>query len=307
MRYVTTLLLCITAFFVRAENYAVITGNIANTGTIEDSPKREIDFEMFVPHLSTQKTTKKARVIDNKFYVQLDIVEPQIIVINYLRQKTYVYLDVADSLHLSFDADAFPNNLQYSGKGGANNIVYTRFLAQFPEERSQFRIMQYKMGTVYYKVKADLDEEIQKKDPPTFRAMMDKERNAKAALFENLKREAGAVSEEFNHFMSADIHYGWAYLLMAYGHGRGFNKAIPSNFFDFLNEMLVMNPKATHSPMYLNFLTAYLNYICMEKYPDDDAFFKQIDIAVAEKVEGEPMAYFMSNLLVRALDRKSVV
>lgn len=281
----------------------IIKGTIDNVGTIRFSPKKQIKFMLYTPHLSSQVTYEKLELEDSTFQVSLDISEPQIITMTYLRRRVYLYVEPFDTLQLSIDADNFPASLSFEGKAGINNKIFAAYSKQFPEEKNQFKMMQYRKGTVYYKVGVDLDSDMRKKKPEDFKVQMDEEKVERVNAYEGYKSKFGKPSELFELYLWADINYTWAYNLLTYGHSHGFRHGVTPEFFFFVHDVPLMNDKAMGNPKYREYLKAYMNYVCMEKFPDEDGYFKQVDIAKTEGLRDEPYAFFLSNLIVRGLNK----
>lgn len=301
--YILSLIFVVSFNYLFADNTTIITGVVQNTGTIEHSPKKYLKIELFTPHLSSQVVYKNIVMEDSSFQIKLDITEPQVVALKYLRRKVYLYVEPYDTLQMSLDADDFPASLSFLGEAGVNNKIFADFTSKFPEEKNQFKMMQYRKGTVYYKVGVDLDSDMRRKSPEDFRKQIDEERDAKIAAYSEYKEKYGTPSEDFELYMWSEIHYGWAMTLLTYGHAHGYYNKVTPEFFFFVHDVPLMNAKAMGNPKYRNYIQAYINYACMEKYPEEDIFFKQLEIAEEEGLEGEAMAYFKSTLLVRALKK----
>jgi thiol-disulfide isomerase/thioredoxin len=295
--------ICLTLTALSAESTTVISGVVTNTGNIAYSPKKELKIELYTPHLSSQVIYKDITIENDSFQIDLEITEAQVIAIKYLRQKIYLYVEPYDTLQLLYDADNFPSSLSFLGKTGINNRIFAAFSEKFPEERNQFKMMQYRKGTVYYKVGVDLDSDMRRKSPKDFRQQMDDEQAAKTAAYKVYVEKFGKPSEDFEQYMWAEISYSWALTLLTYGHAHGYYNKVTPEFFFFIHNVPLMNKKAIGNPTYRKYVEAYLNYVCMDKYSGGDEFFKQLEIAKDEKLVDEPLAYFTSNLLVRALKK----
>jgi len=295
--------ICLILTTLSAESATVITGFVTNTGEIEHSPKKYLKVELYMPHLSSQVIYKNITIENDSFQIILDITEAQVIAIKYLREKVYVYVEPYDTLQLQCDADDFPASLNFTGKAGINNKIFAAFSEKFPEEKNQFKMMQYRKGTVYYKVGVDLDSDMRRKSPEDFRKQMDDEQAAKTAIYREYVEKFGKPSESFEQYMWAEISYSWALTLLTYGHAHGYYNKVTPEFFFFIHNIPLMNEKAIGNPTYRKYVEAYLNYVCMDKYFESDEFFKQLGIAKDEKLVGEPLAYFTSSLLVRALKK----
>lgn len=286
----------------------ILTGVIVNTGDITYSPKKEIKVEIYAPHLSSQVRRQKIPIQNDTFLFNLDITEPQIVTLTYLRRRLYFYLEPNDTLHISGDADNFLPSLSYSGKGAINNKIYQEYIKAFPEERNPFKMMQYRKGTVYYKVGVDLDADMRKYDGPAFKTRMDEELAKKTQQFELFKEKYGTPSEDFEQYLWAEINYGWAYNLLAYGHAHGFRHKVKEEFFFFLHKIPLLNERSLSNPKYQAFLTSYMNYLCMketETGKEEDLYVSQYK-AGTKKLKGRAKAYFLSNVLVRGFKKKKL-
>ena len=120
---------------------ATLSGVIVNTGEIVYSPKKELKIEIYTPHLNSQIQRYGIPIQGDTFHFNLDITEPQIVTLKYLRRKVYFYLEPNDTLHINGDADNFIPSLSYSGKAAINNKIYQEFIKEFPQERNQFKMM----------------------------------------------------------------------------------------------------------------------------------------------------------------------
>ncbi len=295
------LLFAVNPFSVTATT--VIQGVVQNTGEIEYSPKKYLKVELYTPHLSSQILFKDIVIENGSFQIDLEITEAQVIAFHYLRQKVYLYVQPFDTLQVSCDADKFPESLSFSGKAAINNKIFAAFSEKFPEEKNQMKIMQYRKGTIYYKVGVDLDSDMRRKSPEDFKQQMDNQRDAKFKAYELYKEQFGVPSEDFEQYIWADISYDWAYNLLMYGHAHGFYNKVTPEFFFFIHEVPLMNTKAMGSPKYRNYITAYVNYVCMEKFPEEDAYFKQFELAKSEGLKDEALAYVESTIVVGALKK----
>ncbi|MFT5832755.1 MAG: thiol-disulfide isomerase/thioredoxin [Cognaticolwellia sp.] len=293
----------LTLSSLHAENVTVISGVVENTGEIEYSPKKHLKVELYMPHLSNQVTYKNITIQHDSFQFTLNITEPQVIAIKYLRRKIYLYVEPYDTLKVQCDADDFPASMIFSGKASINNQIFAAYSNAFPEEKNQFKMMQYRKGTVYYKIGIDLDSDMRQKSPEDFRKQIDEERTAKMEAYKTFIKEFGTPSEDFEQYIWAEISYSWALTLLTYGHAHGYYNKVTPEFFFFIHDIPLMNAKAIGNPTYRKYVEAYLNYTCMEKYPEEDEFFYQLDIAKKEGLVEEPLAYFKSNLLVKALKK----
>lgn len=297
------LIFLLTFSSLSASDVTVIRGIVENTGEIEHSPKKYLKVELYTPHLSSRVIYKNIVITNDSFQIDLELTEPQVITLKYLRRKVYLYVEPYDTLQVKCDADNFPASLAFSGKAAINNKIYAAYSKKYPEEKNQFKMMQYRKGTLYYKVGVDLDSDMRKTSPEEFRKRMDAERTEKMATYEAYKAEHGTPSEDFEQYMWAEVNYSWAYTLLMYGHAHGHYNKVTPEFFFFIHDVPLMNAKAMGNPKYRSYVKAYINYMRMDKYPEEDQFFKQFQIAEASELEGEALSYLKSVVLVAALKK----
>ena len=291
----------------KAEINTIVTGMMENTGEIKYSPKKMIKMEIYTPHLSNTVKYHKVAIKDGVFEFKIELTEPQIVTLKYLRRKLYLYLEPNDSLHIDADADDFfPSSIDFSGQAGVNNKIYQNFIKQFPEDKNSFRVMQYRKGTVYYKVGRDLDSDMRRKNHTLFEQQMDGDKDTRMLKYVELKDSYGKPSELFDQYMWAEINYGWAYYMLTYGHCFGFSHKAPPEFMFFHHKVPLQNDLSMGNGKYRKYLVAHINHEAMQLTENEDSLYLiQYDLA-KEKLKGRPQAYVISNLLVRGFGKKKI-
>ena len=291
----------------KAETNTLITGVMENTGEIKYSPKKMIKMEIYTPHLNNAVKYHKVGIKNDRFEFKINLVEPQIVTLKYLRRKVYLFLQPNDTLHIEADADDFfPSTMNYYGKAAINNNIYRDFSQQFPEDRNTFRVMQYRKGTVYYKVGRDLDSDMRRKNHTLFEEQLTSNKDAKMLKYAELKNKYGKPSELFDQYMWAESSYGWAYFMLTYGHCFGFSHKAPPEFMFFHHKVPLQNDLSMGNEKYRNYLVAYINYEAMQMTENEDSLYLiQYELA-KEKLKGRPQAYVISNLLVRGFGKRKL-
>ena len=155
----------------------------------------------------------------------------------------------SDSLHSAADEASSPYSLTFSGRGAENN----RFLAEFwPQHRS-------------FKPDHALE-------PEEFARQVKQQRRDRFALLAE-GREQYALSPGFIDYMTAFLNYKWATQTVSYplfGFRNGvlvfrFNvkpserRAVPPDYYDFLQEILLIDEKAIGVRGYRSFLVSTLD------------------------------------------------
>ncbi len=228
------------------------------TGEVHNAPSREVEFRH--EPLLALGPSEHPIVLDeqNRFALLLNT-SKGIFVTGYYKGERYFlipfFVEPGDSLHavvtfaevteadssaavepdsLPSAADEAPYSLTFSGRGADNN----RFLAEFWPRHSAF----------------DPDNAL---EPEEFSRQIEQRRRDEFALLAE-GREKQALSPGFIDYMTAFFNYKWADQMISYpmfafrdGHWmRRFNvkpserRAVPPDYYDFLQEIPLMDEKA---------------------------------------------------------------
>ena len=231
----------------QAPHSAIITGEVHNP------PSRDIEFR-HEPLLAPGPSEHYIALDDQNRFALLLNIPKGVLVSGYYKDEEYfpLFVEPGDSLHavVTFevpDADeAFPSySLTFSGRGADNN----RFLADRP---------QYRYGS---------DPAL---EPEEFSREVEQRRRDELALLAE-GREKHALSPGFIDYMMAFINYKWAkqmtqYPLYSFKNGvvhrvnvkPSDRRAVPPDYYDFLQEIPLIDEKAIGEQEYRRFLVNIL-------------------------------------------------
>ena len=231
----------------QAPDAAIVTGEVHNP------PSREIEFRH--EPLLASGPSEHYIVLDeqNRFALLLNIPKG-VLVSGYYKDEEYIpfFVEPGDSLHavVTFEVpEAFPSySLTFSGRGADNN----RFLAEF---RPQYR---YLYAPSY------------RLEPEEFLRKVEQRRRDEFALLDE-GREKHALSPGFIDYMTAFINYYWAermtqYPLSSFKNGvvhrvnvkPSDRRAVPPDYYDFLQEIPLIDEKSIGVQEYRRFLVNIL-------------------------------------------------
>ena len=243
-----------------ASHSAIITGEVHN------APSRDIEFRH--EPLLAPGPSEHYIVLDeqNRFALLLNIPKG-VLVSGYYKDGDYfpLFVEPGDSLHVvvtfaeATEADAsmwvVPDTLSFSGRGADNN----RFLAEFRP--------QYRYGSDYTLEPEEFSREVEQH-----------RRDELARLDEG--REKHALSLGFIDYMTAFINYKWAeqmtqYPLSSFKNGvvhrvnvkPSDRRAVPPDYYDFLQEIPLIDEKAIGVQMYRRFLENILKLAATSDRP----------------------------------------
>ena len=258
-----TLSLCLTAASAQNQSHAAIV-----TGEVHNAPSREIEFRH--EPLLAPGPSEHPIVLDeqNRFALLLNI--PQGILVSGHWEYDHIpfFVEPGDSLHAvvtfaeATEADSaaveFDYSLTFSGRGAENN----RFLAEFWPQHSAF----------------ESDYALYALEPEAFARRVKQRRQDDFALLAE-GREKYDLSPGFIDYMTTFFTYKWAdktvsYAEFSYENGRlsrgvspdgSHRRAVPPNYYDFLQEIPLIDEKAIGVGEYRRFL---VNTLALEAKPD---------------------------------------
>ena len=235
--------LCLDATSAQSQPRAAIV-----TGEVHNPPSREIEFSH--EPLLAPGPSEHYIVLDeqNRFALLLNIPKG-VLLSGYYKDEEYIpfFVEPGDSLHavVTFaertepDASMWvePDTLTFSGRGADNN----RFLAEL---RPQHR----------YGPSSRLE-------PKEFLREVERWRRDEFALLDE-GREKHALSPEFIDYMTAFINYKWATRMTAYplfSFGASARREVPPDYYDFLQEIPLIDEKVIGVRDYRRFLVNILD------------------------------------------------
>ena len=228
--------LCLTTVSAQSQPRAAIV-----TGEVHNAPSREIEFRhepLLAPGPSEHPIVLDER---NRFALILNIPKG-VLVFGYYKDEEYIpfFVEPGDSLHavVTFEVrDPDFYSLTFSGRGADNN----RFLAEF---RPQYR----------YGPSSRLE-------PEEFLREVEQWRRDEFALLDE-GREKHSLSPEFIDYMTAFINYKWAARMTAYplfSFGASARREVPPDYYDFLQEIPLIDEKVIGVRDYRRFLVNILD------------------------------------------------
>ena len=222
-----------------ASHSAIITGEVHNP------PSRDIEFR-HEPLLAPGPSEHYIALDEQNRFALLLNIPKGVLVSGYYKDEEYIpfFVEPGDSLHavVTFEVpeadEAFPfYSLTFSGRGADNN----RFLAEF---RPQYR----------YGPSSRLE-------PKEFLREVEQWRRDEFALLDE-GREKHALSPGFIDYMTAFINYKWAARMAAYPlfpFGASARKEVPPDYYDFLQEIPLIDEKVIGVRDYRRFLVNILD------------------------------------------------
>ena len=265
------------------------------TGEIRDPTSREITFSYESP--SALESSGQRVVLDSldHFAFELPVVRGIPVWGHYERGRLLFFVEPGDSLHIVVEEDV----CSFSGPNADNS----RFIAELLPRFRSSSLGGYK----------DLEVE-------DFKRQVEQRRRER---FEFLAegREKYTLSPRYIDYATANFNYEWAELMMAYPtnyrvvNGRE-NRDITSEYYDFLQEISLVDEKAIGTDSYRWFLRHTLDWedrnlseatqIQLDSiYTTVDwtwSFAKRCDLA-KQKLEGRVLYWFLAGELIDGFER----
>ncbi len=266
------------------------------TGEIRDPTSREITFGYESP--SALESSEQRVVLDSldRFAFELSVVRGISVWGHYERERLLFFVEPGDSLHIVVEEGAY----SFSGPNADNS----RFIAELGPRFRSSRIGGYK----------DLGVEDFKRQVEQWR------RERFEFLVEG--REKYSLSPRYIDHATANFNYEWAELMMAYptnyrvvnGHENG---DITPEYYDFLQEIPLVDEKAIGTGSYRWFLGLFLDW---ENRNLSEAIQTQVDSIYTtpvgrtwnlakrydlakQKLEGRVLYWFLAGELIDGFKR----
>ena len=282
------------------------------TGEVREPISREITFIYQPP--SGLGIDGERVVLDsqNRFAFELPVVRGTLVWGNYERGQgqwmlwleaflfgynpLVFFVEPGDSLHVTVQEGFFGPSYSFSGPNADNN----RFFAEWYPRLESFRL-DYK----------GLEVE-------DFKRQLDQRRRDQAAFLAE-GREQYALSLGCIDYVTAYSNYEWALKMVAYprmyrGVNGHENKDIPPDYYDFLQEVSLVNEKAIGVENYRAFLLHTLRKLgeeaaAVQAPPDSQArkkrsFAEEYDFA-KQQLEGRVLYWYLATDLIHAFKRGS--
>ncbi len=241
----------------------------------------------------------------NQFGFALEILMPQLVTIEYARNKAQVYLEPNDTLYVNFDAMNFQFSMKFEGKSAGNNIFIQEFKKRFPEETNRFKLRGYNKGIVHYELEEDLDTRMRQLNQVNFSKEMDREKMRKLDAIDFYQKTHGTLSKTFREYIWAEVQYDWAYKMMLYGYCYKNLHQITPDFYDFLYEVEMYNPKLLTNAKYRKFLAGFVNYKYDTSPNKKEPYAGQYEMSKS-LLQDEVLFFFQADLIDRGFKKLDI-
>lgn len=303
MRFLITQVVFIIAFYgFVISKPAIISGNIKNPQSEFMIAVYYKSFPDFVVSKNTYDTVKIKR--DGSFILELDIKHPVEFHLhnsgNWIMNNAYI--EPGSNLELLVSFEKGFREIDFGGTAA----VFNHFLFEFTE----FFYKNIEVYNEYHNAFALPLEE--------FLKYIDDRRKSQQKYFADYFSDKEAPSEDFKQYIRAEIDWKWATDRTQYLFKQRFFKdtkklTLPSpNYFDFLKELDINNPKPYSNLRYPYFIHQYiylLNQLKAEemleanRLPDPNAFFRDYLNIAGELIKGEAFDIAISLQMVEIINQ----
>ena len=224
------------------------------TGEIRDPTSREITFSYESP--SALEDSEQRVVLDSlsRFAFELPVVRGTLVRAYYDEGRATFFVEPGDSLHVVVEKGFSDSFHSFSGIGADNNRFVVEWMAEF--------------GT------PSLDyENLEVED---FKHQVDQRRRDQFEFLAARSKEY-ALSPGFIDYAIAHFNYEWANLMISYPTNYRFandqdNRDLPPKYYDFLQEIPLVDEKAIGTMDYHTFLVRTLNWESRERRDEAGPF-----------------------------------
>ena len=224
------------------------------TGEIRDPTSREITFSYESP--SALENSEERVVLDSldRFAFELPVVRGTLVRAYYDEGRATFFVEPGDSLHVVVEEGFSDSAHSFSGPGADNNRFVAEWMSEFGRPSLDY-------------------ENLEVED---FKRQVDQRRRGQFELLAK-GREQYALSPGFIDYAIAQFNYEWARLMISYptnyyfanGHG---NIDLPPKYYDFLQEIPLVDEKAIGTMDYHTFLVRTLNWESRERREEAGPF-----------------------------------
>ncbi len=283
----------------------LFAANTIITGTIKNGVAKEVILHIDRTYLDNTFVDEFTTVNEsNRFSFELDINTPQLIELEYQRNRITFYIDPGGHVDLEFDANLMKHKVEFSGSSGYANRFWSEYKKMFQEESDPFKRKQIKKNIVYYGVDEALEDKMKRLSLTNFSKNVGDIRERKKKFKRDYEGKNGLLPTVFSNYLDAEIDYDWAYKMLVYGHSYQNLHEIPESFFDFTNDVSLNNHDALGNKKYRDFLIAFVNFKHdKEKSEHTNPYIGQYHTS-AGFLNGIPLAFFQADILERGF-RKS--
>ncbi len=253
------------------------------TGKIRYHKNKNAQIILYTDPVSMQEVNFNLYVKpDGAFSTVLKIYEPTIGKFIYGARHVDIYLEPGNDMEITFLANDFKKTLKFEGEGNIHNEFLQSLKSEFKNEDIESK------GKIYSSTASEFKRFV-------------KEIHERKIKFYN--KSKAAFSDNFDQYIKHDIDYWYAYNLTNYRWENplqyGNSKPLTiknSNYYDYINEIGVVNEGAIPSQFYSYFLDLYLKDKAQEQ---ENRGLTDIEIA-SKYLHGKPMYYFQAKRLAAA-------
>ena len=224
------------------------------TGEIQSPTSREITFGYESP--SALEDSEQRVVLDslNHFFFELPAVRGTLVRAYYNEVRSMFFVEPGDSLHVVVEGGFADSSYSFSGIGADNNRFVVEWMAEFGRPRLDYE------GLEAEDFKRQVDQ--RRRDQFEFLAARSKEY---------------ALSPGFIDYAVAHFNYEWANLMISYPTNYRFangedNSDLPPKYYDFLQEIPLVDEKAIGTIDYHTFLVRTLDWEARERRDEAGPF-----------------------------------
>ena len=237
------------------------------TGEIQSPTAREIKFGYESPSALEDSEQRVALDSLNHFSFELPVVRGTLVRAYYNEVRSMFFVEPGDSLHVVVEEGFSDSSSSFSGIGADNNRFVVEWMAEFGRPRLDYE------GLEAEDFKRQVDQ--RRRDQFEFLAARSKEY---------------ALSPGFVDYAVAHFNYEWAKLMISYPTNYRFandheNRDLPLDYYDFLQEIPLVDEKAIGTMDYRTFLERTLNWEARERR-DEAGFFGQPSRAIGQPPRG---------------------
>ena len=212
------------------------------TGEIRDPTSREITFGYESPSALEDSEERVALDSLNRFSFELPVVRGTLVRAYYNEERSMFFVEPGDSLHVVVEEGFSDSSSSFSGIGADNNRFVVEWVAEFGRPRLDY-------------------EGLEVED---FKRQVDQRRRDQFEFLAERSKEY-ALSPGFADYAIAYFNYEWANLMISYPTEYRFandheNRNLPPDYYDFLQEISLVDEKAIGTMDYHTFLVRTLDW-----------------------------------------------
>ena len=212
------------------------------TGEIQSPTSREITFGYESPSALEDSEERVALDSLNRFSFELPVVRGTLVRAYYNEVRSMFFVEPGDSLHVVVEEGFSDSSYSFSGIGADNNRFVAEWMAEFGRPRLDYE------GLEAEDFKRQVDQ--RRRDQFEFLAARSKEY---------------ALSPGFVDYAVAHFNYEWANLMISYPTEYRFandheNRDLSPDYYDFLQEIPLVDEKAIGTMDYHTFLVRTLDW-----------------------------------------------